>query len=191
MKKEKVSATKKEDRTLSSAKSGDIIDLILADHKPLKKLIKVMKDMDLSENERREAFDQFAPLLIAHAKPEEEILYSVMKGDAEIRVEAYEGEVEHELAEMMLQEAKAATDTDVWSAKVKVLAEIVEHHILEEEDDLLPDYRKSSDKQERLELGQKFLDAKERYENWDFDDMDERFSPSRKIAKKLEPAEHR
>ena len=150
-----------------------------------------MKDMDLSENERREAFDQFAPLLIAHAKPEEEILYSVMKGDAEIRVEAYEGEVEHELAEMMLQEAKAATDTDVWSAKVKVLAEIVEHHILEEEDDLLPDYRKSSDKQERLELGQKFLDAKERYENWDFDDMDERFSPSRKIAKKLEPAEHR
>ena len=116
MKKEKVSATKKEDRTISSAKSGDIIDLILADHKPLKKLIKVMKDMDLSENERREAFDQFAPLLIAHAKPEEEILYAAMKGDAEIRVEAYEGEVEHELAEMMLQEAKAATDTDVWSA---------------------------------------------------------------------------
>ena len=72
-----------------------------------------------------------------------------------------------------------------------MLAEIVEHHIQEEEDDLLPDYRKSSDKQERLELGQKFLDAKEQYENWDFDDMDERFSPSRKIAAKLEPAQHR
>lgn len=186
----KVSSTKNEEKNLSSARSGDIIDLILFDHKPLKKLIKVMKNLDLAENERREAFDKFAPLLIAHAKPEEQILYAVMKNDKEIRVEAFEGEVEHELAEMMLQEAKAATDTDVWSAKVKVLAELVEHHIQEEEGDLLPDYRKSSEKQYRLELGQKYLDAKEQYENWDFDDMDDRFSASNKSHKKFEPMQH-
>lgn len=149
-----------------------------------------MKDMDLSESERRDAFEQFAPLLIAHAKPEEEVLYTAMKEDKEIRVEAYEGEVEHELAEMMLHEAKAATDTDIWSAKVKVLAELVEHHIQEEEGDLLPDYRKSSDPKERMELGQKYLQAKEQYENWDFDEMDEKVSASNKNQKKFEPIQH-
>jgi len=143
-----------------AAKGRDIIDLILDDHKPLKKLIKILKS-DKSLAERRKAFSEFAPLLVRHAKPEEEVLYVEIKKDDKLRTEGFEGDVEHGLAEQMLDEANVTTDKDLWSARVKVLAELVEHHIQEEEGDLLPDYKKRSEKEDRIALGEQFLAAKE------------------------------
>jgi hemerythrin superfamily protein len=120
--KHKVSAKPKID-------TADIIQMIMVDHKPLKKLIKVMKDSDQSLSARQKAFEEFAPLLVAHAKPEEQVLYVYMRKDEDLREESFEGEVEHGLADQMLEEAKRTDDEDLWSAKVKVLAELVEHHI--------------------------------------------------------------
>ena len=51
------------------------MQLILEDHKPLKQLIKIMKNSDKSLAEREAAFLKFAPLLNIHAKSEEEVLY--------------------------------------------------------------------------------------------------------------------
>jgi hypothetical protein len=39
---------------------------------------------------------------------------------------------------------------------VKVLAELVEQHIKEEEEDMLPDFKKSSDSEVRVQLGEKY-----------------------------------
>ena len=139
----------------SSVTQKDIIDLIVEDHKPLKKLIKVMKDSDASLPERRAAFNEFFPLLTAHARSEEIVLYKAMKEQVSLREEAYEGDVEHALATQVMDDVMDATDVDVWGAKVKVLAELVEHHIKEEENDHLPDFRKVSSKEHRISLGQK------------------------------------
>jgi hemerythrin-like domain-containing protein len=138
----------------------EIIKLILEDHKPLKKLLKVLKDSDKDIKIRREAFEQFAPRLAVHAHAEEEVLYNFIKKAEELREEGFEGSVEHTLAEQMLEEAKRAKDEDVWSAKVKVLAELVEHHIEEEENDLLPDVRKELDLETRKELGENYIKQK-------------------------------
>lgn len=168
------SSSKKNQSTITNklnmAEDSDIISLILEDHKPLKKLIKVMKDSDRSMQERLEAFKEFAPLLITHAKPEEEVLYSNMKGQKELREEAFEGDVEHRLADEMLNEAMSTTDKDVWGAKVKVLAELVEHHIEEEEEELLPDFKKYSSPGERKALGESFVALKGLLEDEGFDD---------------------
>lgn len=140
-----------------SEMAGDIIDLILDDHKDLKRLIKVLKNDDADLGDRYAAFEEFAPLLILHAKPEEQTLYTEMKNDKELRAEGMEGDIEHNIADRLLNEVKGTTDEDMWSAKVKVLAELVEHHIKEEESTLLPDYKKRSDIQVRRQLGEKFL----------------------------------
>lgn len=154
--------TKKKKKVQKSAKKGqDIIDLILEDHKPLKKLIKIMKNSDKTLSERRKAFAEFAPLLTTHAKPEEQVLYVEMKKAKDLRQEGLEGDVEHGLAEQMLDEAKVTKDADLWSARVKVLAELVEHHIEEEEEELLPDFKKNSEKEQRILMGEMFLAAKE------------------------------
>lgn len=148
---------------LNLSSENDIIELIKEDHKPLKELIKTLKDSDIGPEERRETFEEFALLLIAHSKPEEEVLYTLMKSDKELRAEGYEGDVEHALAEQMIDEARRTTDEDLFTARTKVLAELVEHHIQEEESTLLPDFKAQSLPADRLEIGQQFLKLKVDY----------------------------
>ena len=149
--------------TAAVPKGQDIIDLILADHKPLKKLIKIMKDTDeYNLSQRKAAFDEFAPLLTRHAKPEEQTWYAYMKEDLEeMREDGFEGDVEHGLVDQLIEEVmRTKGDDDLWSARAKVLAEMVEHHIEEEEEEMLPEFKKDSEKQVRLQLGAEYLAAK-------------------------------
>jgi len=46
----------------------DIIQVLKADHEPLKRMIKVMKELENSLSERRAAFILLEPLLLSHAK---------------------------------------------------------------------------------------------------------------------------
>ncbi len=149
------------------ANKEDIVDLILDDHKPLKKLIKVMKDEDTEIDEKQTAFEEFAPLLIAHAKPEESVLYTFIKKDSDMRLLGLEGEVEHGIADQLVQEIKATRDDEECAARIKVLAELVEHHIKEEEDDLLPDFKKKSNSEDRKSLGSRYAQAKARFKDLD------------------------
>lgn len=149
----------------SKEAGDDIIDLILNDHKPLKKLIKVLKNSDTELEVRQNAFEEFAPLLTVHAKPEERTMYLFMKDDEELREQGFEGDVEHALADQLVEEIKRTDEEDLWSARVKVLAELVEHHIEEEEDELLPDFKKHSEKEERVNLGKEFMRLKQELEN--------------------------
>jgi hemerythrin superfamily protein len=154
----KVSTNK--EKSIKADSSQDIIKLILVDHKPLKSFIKILKNSDKDLNVRRKALEEFAPLLINHAQSEERALYSFMERDKELREESFEGEVEHELAELMLESISVEKNEDMWSAKVKVLAELVDHHITEEEDEVLPDVRKVTSSEQRLDMGAKYLDFK-------------------------------
>lgn len=137
----------------------DIINLILEDHKPLKELIKVMKDDEATPAQRIKAFEKFGPLLVRHAKPEEQTWYVAMKKEDEMREEGHEGDVEHGLADQLCEEVKRTEDQSLKLARIKVLAELVEHHIEEEEEDMLPDFRKHSEIEERVELGFAYLEA--------------------------------
>ncbi len=140
--------------------AGDIIDLILEDHRPLKELIKKLKNSDVDPVDKMVAFEEFSSLLMVHSKPEEQSLYIFMKEEDELKQEGMEGDVEHALADKLILEIKSETDPTMWSAKVKVLADIVEHHIKEEEENFLPDFKRESSAEERMELGEKFLELK-------------------------------
>lgn len=142
-------------------KQTDIIEVILEDHKPLKKLLKTLKSSESSLPERREAFEEFAPLLLSHAKAEDKVVYTFMKSEEDLREEGFEGQVEHGLAEETLQAAQETTDEDLWSARAKVLAELVEHHIKEEEQDQFPELKKHTTAEQRSELGRQYLETKQ------------------------------
>ena len=139
----------------------DIIKLILADHEPLKRLIATLKDLKTPIRTRRRIFEQFAPLLVVHAKSEQESLYTFLKDEnKELRLEGLEGEVEHRLAENLIEELKMTEDADLWSAKCKVLAELVEHHLEEEEEEILPDFKKECAVEDRVAIGKQYLELK-------------------------------
>lgn len=141
----------------------DIIDAIKEDHKALKDLIPLLKSEDLSYEEKRGVFAFFAAALEAHAHPEEKTWYAEMKKSDELKLEGLEGDVEHALADQLTKELKSTTDHDLFMAKVKVLAEMLEHHITEEENEMLPDYKKNSSVEERKELGAKYLKLRAAY----------------------------
>ena len=147
----------------------DIIDVILEDHKPLWDLIEIMKDDDKSLRERKAAFDEFAPTLAAHAKPEERSLYQFMKGKDDLGEEAFEGEVEHGLADQLVEEVKRTTEEDVLGARIKVLAELVEHHLEEEEEEIFPHVRGQTSATERSHLADEYLMYQQEVEATDLD----------------------
>lgn len=140
--------------------TGDIVRLILQDHKPLKKFIELMKDTGAEFSKRKNAFEEFAQLLKAHSTAEEQALYSFMEEKPKLLGEALEAEVQHNLADQMVEESKSTQNEDLMSAKIKVLAELVEHHIEEEESQVLPDFKKETDSNVRIEIGEKYLQLK-------------------------------
>lgn len=136
-----------------------ILSVIKEDHKPLKELIKVMKDGDRKLEERVQAASEFIPLLITHAKAEEQSLYEYMKTKKELREFGFEGDTEHMVADQLAEEISRTNDNDALGARIKVLAELVEHHIQEEENDMFPVIEKASDKQTLESLTEKYVDV--------------------------------
>lgn len=147
-------------------KEHDITALMIKDHKPLKRLIKIMKEPETPIAKLRNAFEEFAPLLEAHAKPEEAALYERMKKEeeADIRIEAFEGSSEHALADELANKIRAIRNEDDWKANVKVLAELVEHHIEEEEEEMIPDLKKDYELEVRIQIGEDYLARRASFE---------------------------
>lgn len=164
-------------KTAAKKNQNDIIKLILEDHVPLKKLIKVLKDPHIKMSEKRPSFEKFAVQLLAHAKPEEASLYSWMQENkSEARMEAFEGLTEHAIAEHLIEEIRVTTDKNEWLGKVKVLGELVEHHIQEEETSMFKLVKKEFNAEMRAEIGDEYLKQKAEYE--------ENLKPLRKRARK-------
>ena len=164
MKKKTKKKTKKSFKTKSKKSSGHVVDLILQDHKPLKVLIETLKDGEAELRDRKSAFQEFVPLLLSHAKSEEKSLYVAIKDVEDLRMEGFEGDTEHAIADELVQEIHRTADEDEWSAKVKVLAELVEHHIEEEEGEMLPEVRKQLDKETCNEIGNQYLQFKSEFD---------------------------
>ena len=139
---------------------SDVIDLILLDHQPLKDIIQILKNSGIALRERKRKLDQFIPLLINHSQSEERSLYLFMESKGDFRQQSFEGEVEHELAELMVESLIIEKDEDMWSAKTKVLAELVEHHIHEEESKILQNVKIMTTIEDRFAMGQKYIEFK-------------------------------
>lgn len=142
----------------------DITELILEDHVRLKELIKTLKEPQIKRIEKEAPYEEFALLLINHAKSEEKSLYEKMKMYQGLKIESYEGDTEHTIADQLVQQINATANDDEWTAKVKVLAELVEHHIEEEENEILVMVNKKMDLQTREEVGLEYSKLKAEYD---------------------------
>src|SRR5262249_8832511 len=99
-------------------------------------LIERINDSE-SAGERAVLFAEMAPKLLAHAHAEQEILYARMEGSAneESRRFAFEGRSEHIHVEQQVRKIRGldAPMSDAWMAELKVLEDLIDHHVDEEE----------------------------------------------------------
>ena len=141
----------------TASKGGDDInELILRDHKPLKALIETLKDSDLEREDKEDSFEDFVVLLTGHAKAEEQSLYVAIKEIEELKSESYKGDTEHAIAEQLMHEINGCPNDKEWMAKVKVLAELVEHHIEDEENEMLKEVEENMDIETRRIVGAEY-----------------------------------
>jgi len=110
----------------------DAIALLKADHRKVEELFAKFEKASASER-KRELAEQICLELTVHAQIEEEIFYPACEGAVEedLIKEAY---VEHDGAKVLIAEIEAGGPGDeFYDAKVKVLQEMIEHHVEEEE----------------------------------------------------------
>ena len=96
-----------------------------------------------------------------HAEIEETIFYPALEKHDETRDITLEGIEEHRIVKELLAELDAmAKDDEVWTAKMTVLKENVEHHVEEEETQLLPELKENLEPAEWLAIGDALIEAK-------------------------------
>lgn len=140
--------------------SGDVVELILADHRRFEELLRDMRD---DTADRAAARAAFATLQVAHAEAEEDEVYPVLRRSSAIdKDEADHGEEEHAEANLALLDVleSPATHGKDFDDRVEELARVVNHHITEEELTILNPARTRVQADERFRLGAAFAKAR-------------------------------
>jgi hemerythrin superfamily protein len=141
---------------------GDVVELILDDHRRFETLLRDLRD---SSNDRDAVRRAFAALHVAHAEAEEKFVYpKLRKKRAVSEHEAEHGEEEHaegHEALLAVLELKG-TDTQAFDDAVEKLAAVVNHHLTEEELTILNPAREEVGERVRAELGAEFAQERNR-----------------------------
>ena len=144
----------------------DIRTMLRQDHDEAMKLARDMYESE-SGDERRALLRQLKPALLIHSRAEEKEVYDALLKfpDQDLRDLAYEGYVEHgvldDLLEKLLKSRK--TETDEWKAHAKVLLDLLERHMAEDNEKMCSVLEEHFSDEERESMGRRFTAAKSRY----------------------------
>lgn len=142
----------------------NVIELIKSDHRKVESLFSEMEKAKDSKKMQK-LFNQLYTELTLHAKVEELTLYPSMRNYDETHDMVEEAEEEHTEAKELLEEIKSMSPSDPdFKAKIEELKEAVQHHVEEEESEILPSVSDSMDEQEMKELAKEFQEAKSKLE---------------------------
>lgn len=141
---------------LGRPESGDVVDLILDDHRRFEDLLRRLRD---TSEDRAAVRRAFSALHVAHAEAEERCVYPTLRRkDAIDEQEAEHGEEEHaEGHEALLRVLEAGElHGEEFDDLVEELATAVNHHLTEEELTILNPAREDVEEEVRRRLGQAF-----------------------------------
>lgn len=171
--KEAQPGTEKESKSFLSRIFGDskdtvnAVDFLKAQHRDVEKLFASIESAGEQAFQTKESFaSEVCNKLTLHAQLEEKFLYPVVKTlNAK---QFYEAEEEHDAVKMVIAKLRTAPSRGAnFAAKVKVLKELVEHHVKDEENEMFPLLKKELDNAKLEEIGQKmahFASASEKGE---------------------------
>ncbi|MCK9815448.1 hemerythrin [Pseudomonas chlororaphis] len=144
------------------------IDLLQADHERVKAILaQLSESTERGVKKRTELLAKLEMEITIHTRLEEEILYPAFKeaGGKEQDVMYYEAKEEHRTVDsLVLPDLKETSPgTPEFSGRVKVVKELLEHHIEEEETEMFPQAKKLLGKAKLDELGQQMEALKADY----------------------------
>jgi hemerythrin superfamily protein len=118
---------------MPKGKKKDAITLLKADHRKVEGLFAKFEKASRTENKKSLA-DEICLELRVHATIEEDIFYPACRESGVEEDQMNEANVEHDGAKVLITEIENTPPSDdFYDAKVKVLSEMIKHHIREEE----------------------------------------------------------
>jgi len=144
---------------------ADILDTLKQDHQDVAEMLeKLTKSTTAAQ--RRSLLTAIKEALVPHLRAEEKIVYDAVGAlrGKEQKIHSEEGTMEHALGDNMLQQLGKMKDpmSAEFSAGAKVLKELIEHHVEEEERNIWSDVEKHFSGEDRIAMNKKFLAAKKR-----------------------------
>ncbi|MEI7052168.1 MULTISPECIES: hemerythrin domain-containing protein [Pseudomonas] len=135
------------------------IDLLKADHEKVKGILSQLSEStDRALKKRVELLDKLEMEITIHTQLEEQILYPAFKeaGGKEQDEMYYEAKEEHRTVDSLVLPDLKGTDpsTPEFAGRVKVVKELLEHHIEEEETEMFPKAKKLLGKAKLDEMGE-------------------------------------
>jgi hemerythrin superfamily protein len=143
----------------------DILDTLKKEHDEVKTLLSKLEKSG-SGAERKNLVQRIKAALVPHTKAEEKVVYEavIALADKDARIDGHEGYLEHEWASktlVRLEGIENATSPE-HHATGKVLKDLVEHHIEEEESAVWGDVKENFSDEERRQMNRAFEAAKAR-----------------------------
>lgn len=141
------------------------VELITNDHREVEALFAEYESLGATAYAAKRALaDQIIRALELHTEMEETIAYpafrEALKAEEDKMVE--EAFAEHEVVKHLIEEIRSLSPEDPqFDAKVTVLRENVQHHVKEEETELLPEAEKELSEEELQRIGEELQDFKD------------------------------
>ncbi|AWA39427.1 hemerythrin [Pseudomonas fluorescens] len=134
------------------------IDLLKTDHEKVKGILNQLSEStDRALKKRADLLDKLELEITIHTQLEEQILYPAFKeaGGKEQDEMYYEAKEEHRTVDSLVLPDLKSTDPSKpeFAGRVKVVKELLEHHIEEEETEMFPQARKLLGKAKLEDLG--------------------------------------
>ena len=152
-------------RKKGAAAEMDILDKLGQEHDEVQELLKKLVDSG-SGAERTQLFKKIKAALIPHLRAEEKVVYDrVLKlKEKDAKVDGNEGYDEHEVGDVMVKKLSRMRNkaSPEFTAAAKVLKELVDHHIEEEESALWDHVKENFSEDERLKMNRAFEAAKKK-----------------------------
>lgn len=142
----------------------DVRDVLREEHQQLQELAAAVVEADDPAQAKR-LFHQLKEALVRHSRAEERVVYNALMDCKETQtVElAEEGEIEHEIADRLLQQnTRGRADSPGWKARMKVLRDMLEHHVRDEETHIFDALERHFSLRELQKMGERFEEHKER-----------------------------
>ncbi len=141
------STTRNTPKNMPKAAEGvDAITLLTEDHENVAQMFEEYEGLgDRAHASKKKLATKICTELTKHATAEEEIFYPAVRAaqkDNEDLID--EATVEHASAKDLIAQILSMEPTEeLYDAKVKVLGELIEHHVKEEEEEMFPKARKA------------------------------------------------
>lgn len=125
--------TQQTTRSTRPTRAQDAVELLEADHRAAEALFAKF-EVATRARARQAIATEVCAALTVHARLEEELFYPACRAGGVQEDLLDEADVEHATAKELIAQIEGGTPAEEqWEAKVKVLGELIEHHVAEEE----------------------------------------------------------